>query len=135
VLSALFPRFTNRGLIEAPPPHRRNTARSCFPRFTNRGHIEATMHYPKPSGPASFRDLRIAASLKPAIGVGLHQRPGHFPRFTNRGLIEAVQWMWRRSALVSFPRFTNRGLIEASTSLLASNSNRKLSAIYESRPH
>ncbi len=85
-----------------------------FPRFTNRGLIEARWAAASPIRLSSFRDLRIAASLKPQ-GLGwLWRFRAAFPRFTNRGLIEARIAVSGQNEIVrAFPRFTNRGLIEA----------------------
>ncbi len=40
----------------------------------------------------SFRDLRIAASLKALAALAYQTIAGSFPRFTNRGLIEGHRW-------------------------------------------
>ncbi len=136
-IHSYFPRFTNRGLIEAfsialallntdafrdsriaaslKPRNQRSITR-CTSSFRD-SRIAASLKRPPcvdlHETKGTFRDSRIAASLKRTFDYVDETAADDFPRFTNRGLIEASSFLNRLSREASFPRFTNRGLIEA----------------------
>ena len=87
--AGVFPRSKDRGLIEARVSMALLSGTCSFPRSKDRGLIEARLVERVTEVVTSFRDRKIAASLKLRP-----QRPGRcrsvsFPRSKDRGLIEA----------------------------------------------